>query len=115
MGTYPKNDLTDEDNETEKDEKEKKAAPERISDEVMDRLSTISLTDYKNKDQEKYHSIIEQTLQFCDEGLITAHISKTFNLKQVNDAIEYIKGKMCTGKVLIEIEDEDDDKDEAEK
>lgn len=110
LGTYRKEDITDDDDDDKEDEtdgKKKKEAPERISDEVMDKLSTISLTDYKNEDEEKYYSIIEQTLQFCDEGLISAHISQTFDLQQVNDAIEYIKGKMCTGKVLIKVQDEE--------
>lgn len=107
LGTYRREDLTEpEQNSPKKEEDDKKSKSEtNISKEVTDKLRTISLTDYKNEDQDKYYSIIEQTLQFCEDGLITAHVSQTFNLDQVNDAIEYIKGKMCTGKVLIKIDE----------
>lgn len=47
------------------------------------------------------------TLDLADEEVISAHISSIFTLEKVNDAIQYILNKQCTGKVLIEVEEED--------
>lgn len=49
---------------------------------------------------------MSETLDLADEDVISAHISAVFTLEKVNDAIEYITSKKCTGKVLIEIEED---------
>lgn len=69
-------------------------------------LSIVSLHNLRNQDPELYRSIVSETLDLADEDVISAHISAVFTLENVNDAIEYITSKKCTGKVLIEIEED---------
>lgn len=45
-------------------------------------------------------------LELADEGVIGAYVSAVYSLGKVNDAIEYINAKKCTGKVLIEIDED---------
>lgn len=68
-------------------------------------LSIVSLHALRAQDPQLYKSIVNDTLELANEGVIGAHISAQFNLKNVNDAIEYIKAKKCTGKVLIDVDD----------
>lgn len=53
-----------------------------------------------------YRNVVADTLDLADENVIGAYISAVYTLKSINDAIEYINAKKCTGKVLIEIEDD---------
>lgn len=69
-------------------------------------LSIISLHSLRNQNLEHYRNIVADTLELADEDVISAHISTVFTLAKVNDAIEYITSKKCTGKVLIEIEED---------
>lgn len=94
--------------ENDNKEVEKKGESE-ISKEILKRVQTCSLAECRWENREKYRSIVEQVLSFCEDESIGAHVSKTFNLEEVNEAIEYIKGKMCSGKVLIRVEDKDED------
>lgn len=54
------------------------------------------------------------TLDLADQSLISAHISKTFRLSHVNDAIKFIEERKCTGKVVIDMNEDDDDDDEED-
>lgn len=68
-------------------------------------LSIVSLHSLRQQDKQLYKNTVGDTLELANEGVISAHISATFDLKKVNDAIEYIQAKKCTGKVLIEMDD----------
>lgn len=68
-------------------------------------VGIVSLPALRIQDPELYRNIVSDTLELADEGVIAAHVSATFGLKDVNSAIEYIKEKKCTGKVLIEMDD----------
>lgn len=65
----------------------------------------VSLQALRKQNPELYRNIVTDTLELADEGVLAAHISATFSLKDVNGAIEYINAKKCTGKVLIEMDD----------
>lgn len=52
-----------------------------------------------------YKTVVSDTLELANEGLISAHISARFGLKDINEAIKFIEDKKCTGKVLIHIDD----------
>lgn len=69
-------------------------------------LSVVSLCSLREQDLELYRDVVSDTLDLADEGVIGAHISAVFTLEKVNEAIEYINGKKCTGKVLIEVEED---------
>lgn len=72
------------------------------------------------KDFELYRQIIDDTLSLCTEEIIVPYISQKFSLNDVNDAVEFIKEKKCTGKVLIDLtcvdepchSDDDSDKED---
>ncbi|XP_057652643.1 quinone oxidoreductase-like protein 2 homolog [Diorhabda carinulata] len=66
--------------------------------------SIVSLKELKKQNNNLYRSIVNDTLEMANDGLISAHISAKFNLTQVNEAIKFIDDKKCTGKVLIYID-----------
>lgn len=70
---------------------------------IENRVHHVDLFKYRKVDPEFYRQVITDTFSLYDEELISAHISKIFPLTEVNDALEYIREKKCTGKVLIDI------------
>lgn len=76
---------------------------------------------YRDFDKEFYRQTISDTLALCEEEIIAPYVSKTFGLHEINDAVDFIKGKKCTGKILIDIKkpkvekDDADDKKKSEK
>lgn len=70
---------------------------------IEDRLQHVDLFKYRKVDPEFYRQVITDTFSLYDEELISAHISQTFPLTQVNEAIQFVRKKKCTGKVLIDI------------
>lgn len=84
-------------------------------DDFLNKIQRVNLFDERNKDKELYRQIIDDTLELCEEEIITPYVSKIFSLSQVNDAVEFIKGKTCTGKVLIDINMKVDEDKKAEK
>lgn len=60
-------------------------------------------------------------MALCEEEVIVPYVSQKFELNKVNEAVEFIRGKRCTGKVLIDVgqveEDgkNDDDSDDDEE
>lgn len=67
-------------------------------------LMLVSLHALREKDFKTYRQVVSDVLDMADEGVLNAHVSAKFELKSVNDAIEYIKAKKCTGKVVIELD-----------
>ncbi|EAL38924.2 AGAP011632-PA [Anopheles gambiae str. PEST] len=61
--------------------------------------------------------MIADTIEMRSEGMIAGHISKIFPLAKIQQAIEFIQQKQCTGKVLIDVQcpDEDDCPEGKEK
>lgn len=69
----------------------------------IDKIQHVDLNKYRYQDIEFYRQTILDTLELCDEELINPHISQIFGLYEINKAVDYIKDKKCTGKVLIDI------------
>lgn len=90
-----------------------------VEDAFVAKIQCVSLSDERDKDKELYRQTIEDTLALCEEEIIAPYVSKIFGLSEVNDAVEFIKGKTCTGKVLIDIqkvmEKKDDDESKTEQ
>lgn len=59
-----------------------------------------------------YRQIIQDALSLCEEEIVCPYISKKFGIHEVNEAVEYIKSKKCSGKVLIDLTIEPEEKDE---
>ncbi|KAJ8914550.1 hypothetical protein NQ315_010014 [Exocentrus adspersus] len=69
-------------------------------------FSTIlSLKELRRQNKHLYKTVVSDTLELANEGLIGAHISAKYTLKEINEAIKFIEDKKCTGKVLIHIDD----------
>ena len=45
----------------------------------------------------------EDVIEMYEEGLISPHVSASFSLDQVNDAIEFLQLRKSTGKVILKI------------
>lgn len=73
---------------------------------IEERVKFVDLYKYRETDVEFYRQIITETLELCEDDLISAFISGTFKLSELEKAIDFIENKKFTGKVLIEIRDE---------
>lgn len=76
-------------------------------DAFVTKIKRVDLYKYRDFDKEFYRQTIADTLALCEEEIITPYVSRTFGLSEVNDAVEFIKEKKCTGKVLIDIRQKD--------
>lgn len=86
------------------------------SDAFIRKIKYVDLYKYRDFDKEFYRQTISDTLELCEEEIIVPYVSQKFGLHEINNAIDYIKSKKCTGKVLIDIrqpkEKMDDDNDD---
>lgn len=73
---------------------------------IEERVKFVDLYKYRETDVDFYRQIISETLELCEDDLISAFISGTFKLSELDKAIDFIEKKKFTGKVLIEIRDE---------
>lgn len=89
--------------------KKEDAAPTESTDEFVPKIQHIDLGEHRVLDLNLYRQTIQDTLSLCEEEIITPYISKTFPLKDINKAVKFIKGKKCTGKVLIDLKAADGD------
>lgn len=67
-------------------------------------VTIVSLKELRRHNLHMYKTVVGDTLELANEGMISAHISAKFNLDKINDAIKFIKDKKCTGKILIHID-----------
>lgn len=78
-------------------------------------MKHINLYKYRDFDKDFYRQTIDDVLALCAEEIIVPYTSKTFGLHEVNDAVQFVRSKKCTGKVLIDVRqtgNDDDDDDE---
>ncbi|XP_058116775.1 quinone oxidoreductase-like protein 2 [Anopheles ziemanni] len=89
--------------------KEKENKPEAV-DVRENMLKNVRHFDlYENPDVDTYRQMITDTIEMRSEGMITGHISKMFPMAKIQEAIEFIQQKQCTGKVLIDVQCMDED------
>ncbi|XP_026290759.1 quinone oxidoreductase-like protein 2 homolog [Frankliniella occidentalis] len=63
----------------------------------------VSLSYYRLNDPEVYRDTVQDVLDMCEQGLISPHISQDFDLDKVNEAMEYMRARKSSGKVIINI------------
>ncbi|KAK3914301.1 Quinone oxidoreductase-like protein 2-like protein [Frankliniella fusca] len=63
----------------------------------------VSLSYYRSKDPEVYRDTVQDVLDMCEQGLISPHISQDFDLENVNEAMEYMRARKSSGKVIINL------------
>ncbi|XP_065211235.1 quinone oxidoreductase-like protein 2 [Planococcus citri] len=66
-------------------------------------LIGVSLSNYRSKMFPVYRRTINDVIEMCEQGLIVPHISETFQFKDINEALSYVKDNKSTGKVILEI------------
>uniref|UniRef100_A0A182UV30 Enoyl reductase (ER) domain-containing protein n=1 Tax=Anopheles merus TaxID=30066 RepID=A0A182UV30_ANOME len=91
--------------------KEKEGKPDQDQESKAKLIQNVRHFDlYEYPDVDTYRQMIADTIEMRSEGMIAGHISKIFPLAKIQQAIEFIQQKQCTGKVLIDVQcpDEDD-------
>jgi len=66
-------------------------------------LIGVSLTHYREANNEVYRQIGDNVIELYDERLISPHVSASFSLDQVNEAFEFLSLRKSTGKVILSI------------
>ncbi|XP_053687842.1 quinone oxidoreductase-like protein 2 [Sabethes cyaneus] len=93
--------------------KERTEEDDQRAGSLIDGIKHVDL--YEHPDEDTYRQMISDTIEMRAEGMIAGHISKLFPLKKIQDAIDFIEKKQCTGKVLIDVKCSDEDDCEDEK
>lgn len=93
--------------------KERTEQDELNAAKLIDGVKHVDLYEYP--DEDVYRQMITDTIEMRSQGMITGYISKVFLLKKIQNAVEFIQKKQCTGKVLIDVKCLDDDDCEEEK
>ncbi|XP_075235693.1 quinone oxidoreductase-like protein 2 isoform X3 [Lycorma delicatula] len=86
-------------------------ASQRIPDLQMSELLTlpsfsligVSLRNYRETNYKIYRQIVSDVLALHEQGLINPLISKTFELREVNDALFYVKEADLIGKLVLQV------------
>lgn len=86
-------------------------------DSFVHKVKHIDLYKYRDFDKDFYRQTVDDVLALCAEEIIVPYVSETFGLHQVNDAVEFVRSKKCTGKVLIDVRQTGDENgdDDGEK
>lgn len=48
--------------------------------------------------------IVNDALELCEQGLISPHITETFSLENVNEALDFMEKHKSLGKVVLNVE-----------
>lgn len=83
--------------------KDGRESTELSTSDLVSKIKFVDLTKYREEDLKLYRETIQDTLSLCEQEIITSYISNCFKLDDVNEAVEFIKEKKCTGKVLIDL------------
>lgn len=101
--------------EFKKSKKSKESTEEEgDGDAFVSKIQHVNLYKYRDFDKDFYRQTIADTLALCEEEVIVPYVSQKFQLSKVNEAVEFIRGKRCTGKVVIDVgqADEEDGKND---
>ncbi|KAL1401892.1 hypothetical protein pipiens_001002 [Culex pipiens pipiens] len=93
--------------------KERTEEHEQQAAKLIDNIKHVDL--YEHEDEDVYRQMISDTVEMRVQRMVHGHISKVFMMKEIQEAVDFILQKQCTGKVLVDVKCEDDDKCEDEK
>ena len=100
--TVPKKKVT-------KDETTEQTTPDTPEiDSFISKIQKVDLSELRIKNLEAYRQVLEDTLSLCEEEIINPYVSRVFSLNAINEAVEFVANKSCTGKVLIDLRSRDD-------
>lgn len=98
--------------EFKKSKKKKEEAKEENAEWFVPKIQHLDLHKLQETDKELYRQIVLDTLALSEEDLIVPYVSRTFGLGDINEAVKFIKQKKCTGKILIDVKQRTDQKDD---
>ncbi|XP_065093484.1 quinone oxidoreductase-like protein 2 homolog [Ochlerotatus camptorhynchus] len=87
--------------------KERTEQDQQNAAKLIDGVKHVDL--YEHPDEDVYRQMIADTIEMRSQGMIAGYISKVFLLNKIQNAVEFIQKKQCTGKVLIDVKCVDDD------
>lgn len=73
------------------------------STEWLERVKYIDISKIKEKNNEIFDEIIDETIEMFSREEIDPYPSAIYSLADVNKAIKYIYGKKSLGKVIIDM------------
>lgn len=97
-----------------KSKKGKEPVEEENADWFVPKIEHIDLHKLQETDKDSYRQTVMDTLALSEEDLINPYVSRTFGLNEVNEAVQFIKDKKCTGKVLINVQEDKSHKDDKD-
>lgn len=92
-----------------KPEFKRTSAPADDEDAFVRKVQHLDLYKYRDFDKEFYRQTVDDVLALCADEIIVPYTSCQFGLHQVNEAVEFVRSKKCTGKVLIDVRQTGDD------
>lgn len=99
--------------EFKKSKKPKEEENQENADWFVSKIQHLDLHKVQETDKDFYRQIVTDTLALSEEDLITPYVSKTFGLGDVNEAVKFIQEKKCTGKVLIDLKQKEQNADKV--
>lgn len=66
-------------------------------------LIGVSLWNYRSEDYNVYREVGDDVIELCDQRLISPHISASFTLDQVNEAVDFLRSGKSIGKVVLNV------------
>ncbi|KAI9564456.1 Quinone oxidoreductase-like protein 2-like protein [Daphnia sinensis] len=66
-------------------------------------LIGVSLSHYRDANNEVYRQVGNDVIELYEEGLISPHVSAIFPLEEVNAAMDFLSQRKSTGKVILKI------------
>ncbi|XP_052861054.1 quinone oxidoreductase-like protein 2 [Anopheles cruzii] len=94
-----------------KGKEDRKSEEDQLRAALLQNVQHFDLYEYPDLDT--YRQMISDTIEMRSEGMIAGHISKMFPLAKIQQAIEFVQQKQCTGKVLIDVQCTDPDDDDC--
>lgn len=98
--------------EFKKSKKRKDENKQENAEWFVPKIQHIDLHKLQETDKNLYRQIVLDTLALSEEDLIVPYVSQTFGLGDINEAVKFIQQKKGTGKVLIDVKQQKDQKDD---
>jgi len=66
-------------------------------------MTALSLHHYRDHDLPVYRQAVSDVIELCEQNLISPDVPHTFDLKDVNEAVQTLKEHKVLGKILVKV------------
>uniref|UniRef100_A0A1B6LH94 Enoyl reductase (ER) domain-containing protein n=1 Tax=Graphocephala atropunctata TaxID=36148 RepID=A0A1B6LH94_9HEMI len=66
-------------------------------------LTAVTLNHYRQHDLPVYRQVVSDVIELCEQSLISPHVSQTFDLEHVNEAVQLLQQDQIIGKILVKL------------